>query len=97
MPPTIGAAIRFHTSDPVPVDHMIGIKPRNIVATVMNFGRSRLAAPSTMALEIAERRASVIGRCGWLGGWSRYELDYLVMVVKIQPLRARPRRITAGR
>jgi Transcriptional regulator PadR-like family len=27
-----------------------------------------------------------------LGGWTRYRLYYLVMVVKIQPLRARPRR-----
>jgi len=33
----------------------------------------------------------------WLGGWSRYRLYYLVMVVKIQPLGARPRRVTAGR
>jgi len=27
----------------------------------------------------------------WLGGWSRYELYYLVTVVKLQPLRARRR------
>jgi hypothetical protein len=33
----------------------------------------------------------------WLGGWSRYRLFYLVMVVKLQPLRARPRRITDAR
>lgn len=33
----------------------------------------------------------------WLGGWSKYQLYYLVMVVKIQPLCARPRCITAGR
>lgn len=32
----------------------------------------------------------------WLGGWGRYRLYYLVMVVKIQPLDARPRRVTAG-
>jgi hypothetical protein len=29
MPPTIGAAIRFITSAPVPVDHMIGTRPKN--------------------------------------------------------------------
>jgi hypothetical protein len=40
----MGAAIRFQTSDPVPVAHMIGIRPTNIVATVMNFGRSRAEA-----------------------------------------------------
>ena len=56
MPPTIGAAIRFHTSDPVPVAHMIGMSPMNVVAIVMNFGRSRFAAPSTI---VAWRSASV--------------------------------------
>ena len=55
MPPTIGAAMLPHVR-PVPVAHMIGINPTNIVATVMNFGRSRFAAPSTiLALEIGER------------------------------------------
>jgi hypothetical protein len=48
MPPAIGAAIRVHTSDPVPVAHMIGIRPTNIVATV-NLGRSRFAARATGA------------------------------------------------
>jgi hypothetical protein len=55
MPPTIGAAIRFHTSDPVPLAHMIGINPTNIVASVMNFGRSRFSAPPDRFLEIGER------------------------------------------
>ena len=31
----------------------------------------------------------------WLGGWSRFRLYYLVMVVKLEPRRAR--RETAGR
>ena len=35
IPPTIGAAIRFMTSDPVPLDHMIGNSPINIANTVM--------------------------------------------------------------
>ena len=30
----------------------------------------------------------------WLGGWTRDRLYYLVMVVKIQPLCARPFRVT---
>jgi len=38
-----------------PVAHMIGINPTNIVATVMNFGRSRFAAPSRSSPE--DRRA----------------------------------------
>ena len=41
--------MRFQTSDPVPVAHMIGINPTNIVATVMKFERGLLAAPSTIA------------------------------------------------
>jgi hypothetical protein len=32
----------------------------------------------------------------WLGGWSRYRLYYLVMLVKIQPLHTRQRRTTTG-
>ncbi len=49
MPPIIGAAMRFITSDPAPCDHMIGTSPMNIQATVMNFGRMRFTAPSLMA------------------------------------------------
>ena len=36
-------------SDPVPLDHSIGISPVLIAAKVINFGRKRLAAPSTIA------------------------------------------------
>ena len=49
MPPTMGAAMRFMISEPDPVDQKIGIKPMLMVAKVMNLGRSRLAAPSTIA------------------------------------------------
>jgi len=50
MPPTIGAAIRFITSEPVPIDHITGNKPMQVVAKVMNFGRSLFAAPIRMTL-----------------------------------------------
>ena len=43
IPPIIGAAIRFMTSAPVPVVHMIGINPPMIAATVIILGRSRCA------------------------------------------------------
>jgi hypothetical protein len=33
----------------------------------------------------------------WLGGWGRYRLYYLAMVVKLKPLCARPRPATGGR
>ena len=38
-PPIIGAAIRFITSAPVPMDHMIGTSPRKVVAKVVAFCR----------------------------------------------------------
>ena len=49
MPPTIGAATRRITSEPVPVLHMIGSRPAMIATTVIIFGRTRSTAPSTMA------------------------------------------------
>ena len=42
MPPIMGAAIRFMTSAPVPVDHIMGMRPINMVATVMSFGPQTL-------------------------------------------------------
>jgi hypothetical protein len=63
MPPTIGAAIRFDRSDPVPVVHMIGISPTSIVGTVMNFGRSRSRPGTTIAaLQIDERAQASVAR-----------------------------------
>ena len=41
MPPIIGAAMRFMTSAPVPVVHIIGSSPPIIAATVIIFGRTR--------------------------------------------------------
>ncbi len=50
MPPTIGAAMRLITSEPVPVPHMIGSRPAMIATTVIIFGRTRSTAPSMTAL-----------------------------------------------
>jgi len=56
MPPIIGAAILFITSDPVPTDHMMGTSPRNVVATVMNLGPETLDRPvADHFLQIAQR------------------------------------------
>jgi hypothetical protein len=41
IPPIIGAAIRFITSAPAPVAHMMGSKPPMMAATVIIFGRTR--------------------------------------------------------
>ncbi len=49
IPPTIGAAIRRITSEPVPVDHMMGSSPAVIATTVIIFGRTRSTAPSITA------------------------------------------------
>ncbi len=44
-PPTMGVAILFITSAPVPVLNKMGMSPAIVVATVITFGRNRLAAP----------------------------------------------------
>ena len=49
MPPTIGTAMRRITSEPVPLLHRIGNKPAMIAVTVIIFGRTRSAAPATIA------------------------------------------------
>jgi hypothetical protein len=64
-------------------------KPKLPVAGVRQF--LRLRTPVTLGSRFGDWRLT------WLGGWSRYRLYYLVMVVKIQPLCERPRRETAGR
>jgi hypothetical protein len=51
----------------------------------------RLRTPVTLGSRFGDWRVT------WLGGWSRYRLYYLVMVVKLEPLPTRPRRVTAGR
>jgi hypothetical protein len=40
----MGAAIRFMTSAPEPVDHMMGNSPANMQATVITLGRTRFTA-----------------------------------------------------
>jgi hypothetical protein len=49
IPPTIGAAIRLMTSEPVPVPHMMGNRPAMIATTVIILGRTRSTAPSMTA------------------------------------------------
>ena len=49
IPPTIGAAIRLMTSEPVPVPHMMGSRPAMMATTVIIFGRTRSTAPSIKA------------------------------------------------
>lgn len=45
----MGAAMRFMTSAPAAVDHMIGKRPMKAAQTVIIFGRARLTAPWTIA------------------------------------------------
>src|SRR6185437_12544422 len=54
MPPTIGAAIGFITSDPTPVSHRIGARLARTAITVISFGRRRCTAPSIVAASISE-------------------------------------------
>jgi hypothetical protein len=50
----------------------------------------RLRTPVTLGSRFGEWQVT------WLGGWGRYRLYYLVMVVKLRPRRARARRVTAA-
>ena len=49
IPPMIGAAVGFITSDPTPVLHMIGTSAAITTLTVMSFGRSRKTDPAIVA------------------------------------------------
>jgi len=51
MPPSMGAAMRLITSEPVPEPHTMGTRPARITATatVMALDRTRSTAPSRMA------------------------------------------------
>ena len=40
-PPTMGAAIGFMTSEPIPLSYRIGARLSMTTATVINFGRRR--------------------------------------------------------
>ena len=49
MPPMLGAAIGFMISIPAPLANITGRSDRTVAATVINFGRRRVADPSTTA------------------------------------------------
>ena len=49
MPPMMGAASGFITSDPARLLHKIGSKLATMVATVITIGRNRNRAPSLTA------------------------------------------------
>jgi hypothetical protein len=49
MPPSMGAAMRLITSEPVPLLQTMGTRPARITATVIALGRTRSTAPSRIA------------------------------------------------
>src|SRR5262245_4641750 len=49
IPPMLGAAIGFMISIPAPFENITGNSDRTIAATVMSFGRNRVADPSMTA------------------------------------------------
>ena len=59
IPPRIGAAIGFITSEPMPDSHRIGARLRTTAVTVISLGRSRWTAPSMVAFS---RSSSLSGR-----------------------------------
>src|SRR5579863_8091403 len=46
-PPTMGAAMRFMTSEPTPVEKRIGTSPNQAADTVISLGLKRLTAPAS--------------------------------------------------
>jgi len=65
MPPTMGAAMRRITSEPVPLPHMIGSNPAVMAHTVIMIGRTRSKAPCITAScrSLAENGAPLASRC----------------------------------
>jgi len=49
IPPTMGAAIRFITSEPVPWLHIMGMSPAIMATTVIILGLTLKAAPYSIA------------------------------------------------
>jgi len=61
MPPTIGAAIGFITSEPTPVSHRMGMRLASTTDTVISFGRNGFIwrpKASVVTLALRNRRAS---------------------------------------
>jgi len=61
MPPMIGPAMGFITSEPTPWLHMIGISDAMTTVTVISFGRSRRTEPEIVASQMSR---SIFGRAG---------------------------------
>jgi|SRR6266481_6441356 len=57
MPPTIGAAIGFMASEPMPLSHKIGIKLASTAVTVMSLGRKHCTAPAIAAVSMSSCRS----------------------------------------
>ncbi len=51
IPPTLGAAIGFMPSDPIPDSHKISARLRIPAATVISLGRNRWTARRTQSLD----------------------------------------------
>ena len=67
MPPTIGAAMRIITSEPVPLDHMSGSSPAMIATTVIMLGVPDAGAGVAIADvdQHVGREQRVLGRDSW--------------------------------
>ena len=53
MPPMIGAAMGFITSEPTPWLHMIGMSEAITTVTVMSLGRNRSTEPAMVASQMS--------------------------------------------
>jgi len=71
IPPTIGAAIRFITLAPVPLDHMIGNNPAMIAVTDLTLGPNPSTPPSITASYSSRRVGECPSRIRACHAWSR--------------------------
>ena len=62
IPPTMGAAMGFITSELTPVSHRMLIRLARTTQTVMSFGRNRWTAPSITAASISSCFSDAQGR-----------------------------------
>lgn len=83
MPPIIGVAMRFITSDPLCVagDYRMGTSPKRIAQTVMILGRSRLQLIPAGGVPLLDRVQGLV----LLGGQFEFTMDPLVRRVRALP------------
>lgn len=95
MPPTMGAAMRRITSDPVPLPSIMGNNPPMTVATVIMIGRTRRTATTRQSVPSAARPVDLDPRIEQVVGIIRGEPDRSHSVERLaETVHVSPSRLT---